>query len=124
MILFRILEKEKANFGKGPINVLDFGSFDVNGNVRDALNCSLYEVNADVSEYMYYGVDQSRGPNVNIVATSEMLASWENQFDVITSVSVLEHDDFFWDSVLQLTKLLKVGGILFINVPHRCKAHG
>lgn len=41
----------------------------------------------------------------------------ENEFDVITSFSHLEHDKYFWKSIAEFRRVLKPGGRLVICLP-------
>ena len=103
------------------INVLDVGSFDVNGNIRDVISL----INVKNISYNYTGIDLTEGPNVDVVVSSEY-SSWpfsEEEFDVVTSVSALEHDSFFWETFTKMVSLLKDGGLLYLNVPAMFPIH-
>lgn len=60
-------------------NVVEFGSRDINGNVRDLLGPGDY-----------LGIDLEAGPNVDEVADVTQLR-WEPIFDVVLCLEVLEH---------------------------------
>jgi SAM-dependent methyltransferase len=103
------------------LKILDIGSYDVNGNLRDVISLSNFR---NVS-YNYTGIDMSEGPNVDVVVGPEH-TSWPFQpeeFDIVTSVSALEHDSFFWETFTEMVSLLKDGGLLYLNVPAEIPIH-
>jgi predicted SAM-dependent methyltransferase len=94
--------------------VIDFGAYDVNGSLRD-----LFE-----PKYKYIGIDQSEGPNVDIVCSNRKTPFNDNYADVIVSTSCFEHDECFWMTFIEMCRILKPGGILYINVPSAGYYHG
>lgn len=98
--------KEKGPFKK----VLDVGSLDVNGSVRQSITEGYEE---------YTGVDMRDGQGVDVVLNGHVLTSrWPDpQFDLITCCDTLEHDDQFWLTVEQMRAVLNPGGYLLIAVP-------
>jgi SAM-dependent methyltransferase len=88
--------------------VLELGSMDVNGTLRSACPPSA----------TYVGVDMEAGKGVDIViAPKQALPIRSNSADVIISTSQMEHDPFFWRTFLELVRVLKPGGVLYINAP-------
>ena len=70
------------------------------------------------------GVDIVSGRNVDVVMPRPYripLAS--NSVDVVISGQVFEHIPFFFTSMLELRRILKPGGSLFITVPSRGHRH-
>ena len=95
--------------------VLEIGSFDVNGSLRDALG------NRDVD---YVGVDFAEGKNVDVVLDDPYNIPFEDSsFDIIVSSSSFEHSEFFWLSWLEILRLVKPGGKIYINVPFNGYVH-
>jgi SAM-dependent methyltransferase len=89
--------------------ILDVGSYDVNGNSREAMEMTSFKSR----DFTYTGADFAYGPNVNVVVSTDN--AWPfgaNQFDIISSVSCLEHDDFFWETFLSMAVTLKPGAEL------------
>ena len=80
--------------------VLDVGSFDVNGN-----NQYLFE------SCGYIGVDLMPGKNVDIIASGHALNLPDNTFDVIISTECAEHDLHYKDTLKNITRMLKSGGL-------------
>ena len=92
--------------------VLDIGSMDVNGCLKD-----LFE------GYDYTGMDMAEGKNVDVIGTSHDIPFEDNTFDVIVSTSCFEHDDMFWVSFLEMCRVLKPGGKMYINAPSNGPEH-
>ena len=89
------------------VAVLDCGSLDINGNNRYLF---------DKSNYL--GVDIVQGNNVDIVTRVHKIKT-SKKFDCIISTEMLEHDEYFADSLNAMTKLLKPGGLLLITAAGR-----
>jgi len=89
--------------------VLDCGSLDINGSLRDLFqSCE------------YVGVDIRKGKNVDVVSTIHDL-EWRNgYFDTAVSAEMLEHDQHYRRSILRMYDLLKPGGLLAIS----CAGYG
>ena len=85
--------------------VLDVGSLDVNGNIREL--CGDYT-----------GIDIMAGPNVDVVIEENIFPFENNYFDVVLCLNTLEHDKKFWRTLSEMWLVLKPGGILFIEVPN------
>ncbi len=83
--------------------VLDVGSLDVNGTVRDLFGDD------------YTGVDFRDGPNVDQVMNAHKLKFPASTFDIVVSTELLEHDDEFWTSLKEMGRVLKKGGHLILT---------
>lgn len=70
--------KKKNNFNN--LSVLDVGSFDVGGSIRD-----FFKKNN------YIGVDLIKGPNVDIVLSGSELYKLKKNFDIVISCECFEH---------------------------------
>lgn len=91
-----------------PAKVLEIGSRDRSGFISR---------NAFVPEWMdYTGTDILAGENVDIVCDAHEVASYfqEESFDYVFSLNVFEHILMPWKVVLEINKLLKVGGKVMI----------
>jgi SAM-dependent methyltransferase len=92
------------------LNIADLGSYDVNGSYR-----SLFSESA----WFYQGLDVSAGPNVDIVLNDPY--SWQalssNSIDVVISGQAFEHVEFFWLTALELSRVLKPGGLCCLIAP-------
>ena len=95
--------------------ILDVGSLDINGNMNESIEHSNFATNRN---YNYTGVDHVPGFNVHItIENGEWPFKRGGEFDIVITSSCLEHDDFFWETMLSLMNSVKPGGFLFINVP-------
>lgn len=83
-------------------DVLDAGSYDVNGNNRYLFeNCS------------YLGIDVAPGRNVDVVSIFHQFEP-NKKYDVIVSTEMLEHDKYWNLTLRHMMDLLKSGGFLLL----------
>jgi len=92
--------------------VLEVGSRDVSGIIRKAHFCNGNG---------YTGFDFHAGKNVDVVGDAHELSRYfeRDSFDAIFSVSVFEHLAMPWKAVIEMNRVLKPGGLLFIAT-HPC----
>jgi SAM-dependent methyltransferase len=95
------------------LKVVDFGSYDINGSLKPIFKT-----------HNYIGIDMSAGPNVDIVCNNDKTPFEDNSVDIIVSSSNFEHDDFFWMTFLEMCRILKPGGLIYINAPSSGPYHG
>lgn len=106
-----------ANIGnhKG-IRILEIGSREVTGksDARDRFS------NAE-----YVGFDFYPGPNVDVVGDAHRLSQYfcNQRFDIIYSIAVFEHFAMPWVVATEIAKLLKPGGIIFIETHFSFGSH-
>jgi len=101
--------------GVRELDVIDIGSQDVNGSYRP-----LFEK----SGWRYRGVDMTAGRNVDIVMPdpySLPLAS--RSVDLVISGQAFEHIDYFWISFLDMVRVLRPNGKIFLIAPSRGPEH-
>lgn len=99
---------------KAKPRILEIGSLDVNGSLRQ-----FAPQDSD-----YIGVDMAEGKGVDIViAPDEPLPFDAESFDLAIASSVFEHDPAFWMTFLDLGRVLRGGGFLYINAPSNGKVH-
>jgi SAM-dependent methyltransferase len=80
--------------------VLEVGSWNVNGSVRELFqSCE------------YLGVDIAPGPGVDLVARGEALALPTASFDVVISCECFEHNPRWLETFLNMERMLKPGGL-------------
>jgi SAM-dependent methyltransferase len=94
----------------GPFTkVLDVGSLDENGNLKDFI--------PDLKEYI--GIDMRPGKNVDLVLNGhDITKQWKKPtFDAVFCLETLEHDDQFWVTVENMKAVLKSGGWLVVTSP-------
>ncbi|MEO8385304.1 MAG: class I SAM-dependent methyltransferase [Betaproteobacteria bacterium] len=98
------------------LTVVDIGALNVNGSLREVCPEGVTLV----------GVDFSHGPGVDIVLNDPYLLPFgDNEVDVVVSSSCFEHAELFWVLFLELLRVVKPDGLVFLNVPsngafHRC----
>jgi len=85
------------------VRVLDIGSQDINGNNK------IYFENID-----YVGVDISEGKNVDVVCPGHKYDT-DKKFDVVCSTECFEHDPFWDQTMNNMYRLLKPGGLFFFT---------
>jgi len=103
-------------FTREKADVLDVGSYDVNGNYRE-----MIERHAG---WHYTGLDVCAGPNVDVVSADPYHFPFEdNTFDLLISGSTMEHVEAIWLWVPELVRVLKPGGMLSIVTHWSFKEH-
>lgn len=101
-----------------PYSVLDLGSRISPG--QDATHRGL------LREYdcEYTGVDIRAGRNVDVVMKRPYSVPVKsNSADIVFAGQVFEHVPFFWASMLELARVMKPNGHLFVTVPSRGHVH-
>lgn len=84
--------------------VLDIGSLDVNGCVREYFTD-------------YTGLDMRPGPNVDIVANAHKIPFSDQYFDLVLNLETMEHDDRFWETAREMYRVCIYGGHVVITAP-------
>lgn len=98
-----------------PLQIVDIGSYDVNGSYRPLFNQAAW---------VYKGVDLSAGPNVDVVLDSPYrLPLTSGSTDLIVSGQAFEHVEYFWLAWLEMVRVLKPGGWIFLIAPSRGPEH-
>lgn len=94
--------------------VHDIGAQNVNGSLSDVLPPHL----------SYVGVDFVAGRGVDIVLEDPYrLPFADGSLDVIVCSSCFEHSQFFWLAFLEMLRVLKPEGLLYLNVPSNGSFH-
>jgi hypothetical protein len=103
-------------FNKPGLRVLELGSRNVTGGT----------LRSQFSEANYVGFDFYAGENVDVVGDAHKLSSYfsgQEKFDLIFSSAVFEHLHMPWVVALEIQKLLKVGGYVFIETHFSFSSH-
>ena len=88
--------------------IVEIGSQLVNGGLRDFAPPGN----------RYIGLDFVAGPGVDFVMDDPYRFPLADQTaDLVVSSSVFEHAEFFWLTFLEALRILKEGGVLYINAP-------
>jgi len=80
--------------------VLDCGSLDINGNNRFMF-----------TDCEYIGIDIGPGANVDVVSLIHEYNGTDSEFDVVISTECAEHDMYWQQSLKNMIRMLKSGGI-------------
>jgi len=98
-------------------DVLDFGS-QAAGNGRTHREVLVdYDIN-------YVGVDVVAGDNVDVVmAKPYRIPMKTNSVDVVITGSAFEHIPFMWASFLEISRVLRPGGLILLTAPSRGHIH-
>lgn len=92
----------------GTPRILEVGSADVNGGLR-----GLAPAGAD-----YVGVDFAVAPGVDVILDDPMVLPFADaSFDVCVTSSCFEHAPFFWQTAVEIARVLKPGGLFYLNAP-------
>ena len=99
-----------------PLTILDLGSTEMGASYR-----RIFEVPG----WNYIGADLAAGPNVSLVLREPY--RWREvasgSVDVLVSGQVLEHVEFFWLTMLEISRVLKPGGMACLVVPSAGPEH-
>jgi SAM-dependent methyltransferase len=99
------------------MRILEIGSREVTGK-------SITRSQLPLAEYI--GFDIYPGNNVDIVGDAHKLASYfegEQKFDIIFSSACFEHLAMPWIVAIEISKLLKVGGLVFVETHFSYSSH-
>ncbi|GHT86037.1 hypothetical protein AGMMS49543_18470 [Betaproteobacteria bacterium] len=99
-----------------PLRILDLGATAYDGCYRPVFAGENWH---------YLGVDLAPGDNVDLVLQEpyrwDEIAS--DSIDVFVSGQVLEHAEYFWITMLEISRVLKPGGLACIIVPSAGPEH-
>ena len=100
----------------GKINVLDVGSYDVNGSYKELF---------PGDRFTYTGLDMEQGPNVDICPKNPYI--WteieSGTFDAVISGQAFEHMEFFWLAAAEIARVVKKNGLVCIVAPRGFERH-
>lgn len=96
------------------VKIVEIGSQDVNGSLRSTAP----------PQFDYVGVDFVAGKGVDVILTDPYVLPFENgSVDIVLSSSCFEHSEMFWLSYLEIMRVLKPGGLFYLNVPSNGDFH-
>ena len=95
-------------------SVLEVGSANVNGGLRDH----------KLPNMDWVGVDLVNGSGVDhVIKVGDKLPFNNNSFDLLIASSVFEHDVQFWNTFLEMARVLKSEGLLLLVMPSQGSFH-
>lgn len=83
---------------------LEVGSMDINGSIRHHFSD-------------YVGIDMRPGKNVDRVANGHRIPFESEFFDTVICLEMIEHDDRFWITILEISRVLRSGGMAILTAP-------
>ena len=99
-----------------PLTIVDLGSCDYNGSYRPIF---------DRQPWRYVGADLGPGNNVDLILHRAYL--WRelksDSVDVLVSGQTFEHTEFFWETILEIERVLKPAGLCCIIAPATGEEH-
>lgn len=105
---------EKYMDSKKHYKILDIGSQEVDGDENGSYRHLFQNPN-----WEYIGADVVKGKNVDIVLQTPY--EWKNikskSFDCVVCGQMLEHDEFFWLTMLEIKRIMKPNGICCLIAP-------
>jgi SAM-dependent methyltransferase len=106
-IEFSLDELKKIN-NFNNLSVLDVGSFDVGGSIRDFFKKNNYT-----------GVDLIKGPNVDIVLSGSELYKLKQKFDIVISCECFEHAKDWKEIFLSMYNVCEDNGYVIFTCASR-----
>jgi SAM-dependent methyltransferase len=98
----------------GEVTVVEIGSQNVNGTIRD-----------EFVGVKYIGLDFADARGVDIVLQDPYCFPLDdNSVDVVVSSSCFEHSEFFWLTFLEAVRIVRPGGLIYLNAPSNGPVHG
>lgn len=84
--------------------VLEIGSLNINGTVRDFfVGCE------------YTGIDLDEGPGVDVVCAGQEYAAPDDSFDLVCSLECFEHNPFWKETFLNMIRMCRPGGLVLFT---------
>ena len=94
--------------------VIDIGSQNVNGTLKDVVP----------ERFKYVGLDFAQADNVDVVLIDPYKLPYDDKsVDIVISSSCLEHSEFFWLSFLEMVRVVKPDGLIYLNIPSSGQHH-
>ena len=85
------------------LSVLEIGSLDENGTIRDLFSGP------------YLGVDMREGPGVDRVVNAHELKLKAGSYQVVICAEMIEHDPAYWLSLAEIGRVLRRAGHLLLT---------
>ena len=94
--------------------VVDIGAQNVNGSLRDVMPAHL----------RYVGVDFVKAAGVDVVLDDPYTLPFADEsVDIVVTSSCLEHSEMFWLTFLEILRVIRPKGLLYMNVPSNGDFH-
>jgi SAM-dependent methyltransferase len=103
-----------------PLAIADIGS-------RCYNKQETYRTLLDDPAWAYTGIDIEAGGNVDLVLDvtphGTWRGMWEDVYDVVISGQMLEHCWKPWETIQEMARILKPGGLMWITAPNTSPYH-
>jgi hypothetical protein len=97
------------------VQIVEIGSQNVNGGLRDIFTTPYTN---------FVGLDFVNGPGVDHVLEDPYKIPYsDNSVEILLCSSVLEHCEMFWVLFLEMARVVKPGGLIYINAPSNGVVH-
>ena len=94
--------------------IVEIGSQDVNGSLRDVAPVGV----------KYIGLDFVEGKGVDVVIEDPYkIPLPDNSADLVVTSSCFEHSEFFWLTFLEIARIVKSDGYIYVNAPSNGMYH-
>jgi ubiquinone/menaquinone biosynthesis C-methylase UbiE len=111
-------QKYLIHLGNRPgMKILEIGSREVTGK---------FNYREDLSRAEYVGFDYYPGRNVDVVGDAHKLTSYfdeKSRFDIVFSSACFEHFAMPWVVAVEISRILKTGGIVFVETHFSFSSH-
>lgn len=98
-----------------PGTVIDVGSLDINGSYREIFESRGWD---------YIGCDVTPGKNVDVLLDDPYALPFkDDSIDLVVSGQALEHIEFVWQTMAEISRILRSGGMVFLIAPSRGPEH-
>lgn len=98
-----------------PESIVEIGSYDLCGGPMKS---------AAKHPCVYVGMDLVPGNGVDVVMHDPYVIPAENGvYDAAVSTSTFEHVEFFWLTFLEMVRVVRPGGLIYINAPSNGPFH-
>lgn len=118
MVSHQKWQKHLREIGNKPgMRILEIGSREVTGESV---------ARQEYSKAKYVGFDYYPGKNVDVVGDAHRLSTYfetEEKFDIVYSSACFEHFAMPWVVAIEIAKVLKVGGLVFIETHFSFSSH-
>jgi SAM-dependent methyltransferase len=96
-------------FARPGVRVVDIGGLSVSGTLRQAF---------EEGGAQFTSVDMDSHPSVDVVVKAgEPLPFATGSIDLVVSSSCFEHDPMFWLTFREMSRIVKLGGYIYVSAP-------
>lgn len=112
-----ILQNIKKLSNDKTLKVIELGSYTEPG--HDSYKNLFKDIRTE-----YTGIDMRAGPSVDLVMIDPYVIPLpDSSQDLVISGQTLEHVEWFWETMRELTRILRPSGLMFMIVPMKGGVH-